>query len=89
MSESLEQDEATGSRQQFVKTGIACDRVRQMTKQCIKESECVQLKRSKARDCLGDADLPDKCLQLYYTLTECRRNMIDPRARFRGRKGDI
>jgi hypothetical protein len=48
--------------QMMEKTGVACDRIRKMTKQCIKESECVQVKRNRARDCLNDGDLPEKVI---------------------------
>jgi len=27
----------------FVKTGIACDRIRNQVKKCIKESDCIQV----------------------------------------------
>uniref|UniRef100_A0A914GR80 Cytochrome c oxidase assembly factor 5 n=1 Tax=Globodera rostochiensis TaxID=31243 RepID=A0A914GR80_GLORO len=71
------------------RTGIACDRIRQQLKNCIKGSECIQIKRKKAKECHDELDLPPKCIQLMYVLSECKRNMIDPRARFRGRKGDM
>ncbi|KAL3085033.1 hypothetical protein niasHS_010102 [Heterodera schachtii] len=73
----------------ITRTGIACDRIRQQLKKCIKESDCIQIKRKKARECHEELDLPQHCIHLMYSLAECKRNNIDPRARFRGRKGDL
>ncbi|KAF7634569.1 hypothetical protein Mgra_00006017 [Meloidogyne graminicola] len=80
-------EEAQAAEQ--IKSGFACDSLRQQTKMCIAESECIQLKNRKARECVEDGDIPYKCQQLMYILSECRRNSIDPRARFRGRRGDM
>lgn len=73
------------------KTGIACDRLRKEVKRCIKESECIQIDRRKAKECLEarDGRVPDRCYSLLSTFSDCKRSIIDRRARFRGRKGDI
>uniref|UniRef100_A0AC34QJR8 Cytochrome c oxidase assembly factor 5 n=1 Tax=Panagrolaimus sp. JU765 TaxID=591449 RepID=A0AC34QJR8_9BILA len=73
------------------KTGIACDRLRQELKRCIKESACVQIDRRPAAECINahDGTVPDRCFVLLTSFTDCKRSMIDMRSRFRGRKGDI
>ncbi|KAH7731901.1 Protein Y18D10A.16 [Aphelenchoides avenae] len=73
------------------KTGIACDRLRQALKKCIKDSECVQLDRRPAKECLQarDGRVPDRCYSLLATFSDCKKSMVDMRSRFRGRKGDM
>ncbi|MFH4973976.1 hypothetical protein AB6A40_000685 [Gnathostoma spinigerum] len=73
------------------KTGIACDRLRQELKKCIKESDCIQKEHRRARECINahDASVPERCFSLLTSLSDCKRSMIDMRSRFRGRKGDI
>lgn len=73
------------------KTGVACDRLRKELKRCIKESNCVQIDRRSAKNCLDaeDGRVPDRCYSLLNTFCDCKRSIIDQRARFRGRKGDI
>uniref|UniRef100_A0A914LUY3 Cytochrome c oxidase assembly factor 5 n=1 Tax=Meloidogyne incognita TaxID=6306 RepID=A0A914LUY3_MELIC len=82
-------DEALEEAQKQTKSGIACDGIRQQVKQCLLESDCIKIKMKRARECVEDNDLPTNCQQLLYILHECRRNSIDPRARFRGRRGDM
>lgn len=73
------------------KTGVACDRLRQELKRCIKESDCVQIDRRLAKNCLDahDGRVPNRCYLLLNTFCDCKRSIIDQRSRFRGRKGDI
>ncbi|KAI1702670.1 hypothetical protein DdX_15349 [Ditylenchus destructor] len=75
------------------KTGIACDRLRKAVKECLKQSDCVQVDRRSAKECVkngrDDGSVPEKCFSLLTTLYQCKTSMIDRRARFRGRKGDL
>ncbi|CAD5212991.1 unnamed protein product [Bursaphelenchus okinawaensis] len=82
------EDEGVGQQQ---KTGIACDRLRQELKRCIKESDCVQKDRRSAKECINahDGTVPDRCFTLLTTFSDCKRSIVDMRSRFRGRKGDI
>ncbi|KAL7077686.1 hypothetical protein ACQ4LE_003045 [Meloidogyne hapla] len=84
--ESLEEAQAAAQQQ---KSGLACDSIRKQAKMCIAESECIQIKKKRARECVEDHDIPFKCQQMLYILSECRRNSIDPKSRFRGRRGDM
>ncbi|VDN52256.1 unnamed protein product [Dracunculus medinensis] len=72
-------------------TGRSCDRLRKEVKRCIKESDCVQKARRPAKECVQarDGSVPTRCYKLLSLLSDCKRSMIDMRARFRGRKGDL
>uniref|UniRef100_A0A914WIR7 Cytochrome c oxidase assembly factor 5 n=1 Tax=Plectus sambesii TaxID=2011161 RepID=A0A914WIR7_9BILA len=73
------------------KTGRACDRLRQELKACIKESDCVQVLRRSATECINatDGSVPRECFHLLTSFSDCKRSMVDMRSRFRGRKGDM
>ncbi|KAI6183129.1 Cytochrome c oxidase assembly factor 5 [Aphelenchoides bicaudatus] len=73
------------------KTGRSCDRIRQELKRCIKESDCVQVQRRSAKECVNahDGTVPDRCFQLMNLFGDCKRSLVDMRSRFRGRKGDL
>uniref|UniRef100_A0A914BXF4 Cytochrome c oxidase assembly factor 5 n=1 Tax=Acrobeloides nanus TaxID=290746 RepID=A0A914BXF4_9BILA len=73
------------------KTGIACDRVRLLAKNCVKFSECVQVQKRGAKECVEarDGTVPKKCYDFITTLGECKHSMLDRRSRFRGRKGEL
>lgn len=60
------------------KTGIACDRLRQELKKCIKQSDCVQKDRRLAKDCIRSSDgtVPDRCFSLLSTFSDCKRSMV-------------
>ncbi|CAJ0954498.1 unnamed protein product, partial [Mesorhabditis belari] len=72
-------------------TGVACDRLRQALKKCIKDSPCVQRDARSAQDCINahDGTVPDRCFSLLSNFSDCKRSMVDMRSRFRGRKGDV
>uniref|UniRef100_A0A914YMD2 Cytochrome c oxidase assembly factor 5 n=1 Tax=Panagrolaimus superbus TaxID=310955 RepID=A0A914YMD2_9BILA len=73
------------------KTGRACDRLRIELKRCIKESECIQIDRRPAAECIkaSDGSVPNRCFILLSGFADCKRSMVDMRSRFRGRKGDL
>lgn len=60
------------------KTGIACDRLRQELKRCIKESPCVQVDRRSAAECINvhDGTVPDRCFVLLTAFGDCKRSMV-------------
>ena len=60
------------------KTGIACDRLRQELKRCIKESACVQRDRRPAAECIksSDGSVPDRCFILLSSFSDCKRSMV-------------
>uniref|UniRef100_A0AC35U8L8 Cytochrome c oxidase assembly factor 5 n=1 Tax=Rhabditophanes sp. KR3021 TaxID=114890 RepID=A0AC35U8L8_9BILA len=71
-------------------TGRSCDKLRMELKRCIKESICVQVDGRKAQDCLNSKEnVPDRCYILLSNFTDCKKSLVDMRARFRGRKGDM
>ena len=60
------------------KTGRSCDRLRQELKRCIKESECVQIDRRPAAECVKakDGRVPDRCYTLMSTFSDCKRSLV-------------
>jgi hypothetical protein len=60
------------------KTGIACDRVRLLAKNCVKFSECVQVQKRGAKECVEarDGTVPKKCYDFITTLGECKHSMV-------------
>ncbi|XP_067416103.1 cytochrome c oxidase assembly factor 5 [Emydura macquarii macquarii] len=63
--------------------GRACAGVREDLKQCLSESACVRQEGKSPRQCLKEGH----CRKFQITFFECKRSMLDGRARFRGRKG--
>ncbi|KAM9173609.1 cytochrome c oxidase assembly factor 5 [Pangshura tecta] len=63
--------------------GRACAGVREDLKQCLLETACVIQEGKSARQCLKEGH----CRSLQVSFFECKRSMLDARARFRGRKG--
>ena len=60
------------------KTGRSCDRLRQELKRCIKESDCVQIDRRPAAECVQarDGRVPDRCYTLMTTFSDCKRSLV-------------
>lgn len=67
----------------------ACAGVRADLKMCLLESNCCKIDKKTPRECLNthDESVPTECQVLRNTFFECKRSMLDNRARFRGRKG--
>jgi len=69
-----------------------CDALRIDLKSCLVESDCVKVHGLTPRDCLTSKDpaimlsVPQHCMQLRQAFFECKRSLLDMRARFRGRK---
>jgi len=73
-----------------------CDAIRIDLKNCLLESECCRERpgreRLTPRQCLTSTDpeilqgVPQQCFRLKQALFECKRSLLDMRARFRGRK---
>ncbi|CAF1299938.1 unnamed protein product [Adineta ricciae] len=78
--------------EQQKKPHAACDLLRYDLKMCLLASDCCKLGHTP-KECLSNEKLrefvPEECRRLSYTFFECKRSMIDMRARFRGRKGEI
>ncbi|CAF3967656.1 unnamed protein product [Rotaria magnacalcarata] len=78
--------------EQQKKPHAACDLLRYDLKMCLLASDCCKLGHTP-KECISNDKLrefvPDECRRLAYTFFECKRSMIDMRARFRGRKGEI
>ncbi|KAK3599979.1 hypothetical protein CHS0354_012632 [Potamilus streckersoni] len=69
----------------------ACDGLRTRLKECLILSDCVQKDDKTPKECLNlknDPSVPHECLLLRNAFYDCKRSIIDMRARFRGRKGD-
>lgn len=60
------------------RTGIACDRLRQELKRCIKESDCVQKDRRSAKECINatDGTVSNRCFALLTTFSDCKRSIV-------------
>ncbi|CAF0837066.1 unnamed protein product [Didymodactylos carnosus] len=71
----------------------ACDLLRYDLKMCLLESDCCKKYGKTPKQCLQDESMrdhvDDECRRLAYTFFECKRSMIDMRARFRGRKINV
>ncbi|KAJ6667417.1 hypothetical protein lerEdw1_016538 [Lerista edwardsae] len=63
--------------------GRACAGVREDLRCCLLECPCVVKEGKSPKHCLKEG----YCKSLQVTFFECKRSMLDPRARFRGRKG--
>jgi len=69
-----------------------CDAIRIDLKDCLLESDCCRVRGLTPRQCLASKDaevrqdVPQYCMQLRQALFECKRSLLDMRARFRGRK---
>ncbi|KAL3880210.1 hypothetical protein ACJMK2_032467 [Sinanodonta woodiana] len=69
----------------------ACDGLRTRLKECLILSDCVQKGGKTPKECLnlkGDPSVPNECQLLRTAFYDCKRSLIDMRARFRGRKGE-
>ncbi|XP_059607726.1 cytochrome c oxidase assembly factor 5 [Phlebotomus argentipes] len=67
----------------------ACAGVRADLKMCLLKSDCCKKEGKTPRECLSrtDGSVPSECHVLRNTFFECKRSVMDNRARFRGRKG--
>ncbi|KAF7253990.1 Cytochrome c oxidase assembly factor 5 [Varanus komodoensis] len=63
--------------------GRACSGVREDLVTCLVEHACVAEEGKSPRQCLKEGH----CNKFLVSLFECKRSMLDCRARFRGRKG--
>ncbi|XP_028846972.1 cytochrome c oxidase assembly factor 5 [Denticeps clupeoides] len=63
--------------------GRACAGVREDFKNCLLQHDCVLKDGKKPSECLKEGH----CRSLQVSFFECKRSMLDTRARFRGRKG--
>ncbi|XP_005575108.3 cytochrome c oxidase assembly factor 5 [Macaca fascicularis] len=61
----------------------ACGGLKEDLGECLLQSDCVVQEGKSPRQCLKEGH----CSALKYAFFECRRSMLDNRARFRGRKG--
>jgi len=66
-----------------------CSAIRADLKMCLLESDCCKDRKKTPRECLTSHDprVPEECFALKTLLFECKRSLLDNRARFRGRKG--
>ncbi|RWS03579.1 cytochrome c oxidase assembly factor 5-like protein [Dinothrombium tinctorium] len=80
---SSEADDASKKRRK-----PSCENVRTEFKQCVLESDCVRVNKKHPNDCVLQHDVPESCQNLRTLMFECKRSLLDNRARFRGRKGD-
>ncbi|KAJ1118530.1 hypothetical protein NDU88_006721 [Pleurodeles waltl] len=60
-----------------------CSGVREDLKTCLLETDCVLKEGKTPKECLKQGH----CRALQVTFFECKRSILDNRARFRGRKG--
>jgi len=69
----------------------ACWKVRYELKKCLIESPCMQEDKWSAKRCLTDSNarINKQCHSFLTLYRTCRRQQIDMRSRFRGRKGDV
>lgn len=79
-----------GEEVQLPGTGRACENLRLQLRACVLKSDCVQKKGLSPKDCINQAhySVAPECFQLRNSFVGCKRSTVDPRARFRGRKGD-
>ena len=69
-----------------------CDALRIDLKTCLLESPCCQNLGLSPLECVRSKDpdvvasIPPRCYQLRQAFFECKRSLLDMRARFRGRK---
>ncbi|XP_071125135.1 cytochrome c oxidase assembly factor 5-like [Mytilus galloprovincialis] len=68
----------------------SCDRLRHELRDCLIYSDCVQKDKRTPRECLKlgthNPTVPMECHELRYRFFQCKRSIIDMRARFRGIK---
>ncbi|NP_001165254.1 cytochrome c oxidase assembly factor 5 [Xenopus laevis] len=60
-----------------------CGGVKEDLKNCLLQSDCVLQEGKSPKECLKEG----YCKALQVTFFECKRSILDNRARFRGRKG--
>ncbi|XP_015266680.1 PREDICTED: cytochrome c oxidase assembly factor 5 [Gekko japonicus] len=60
-----------------------CAGIREDLRFCLLESFCVVQEKKSIKQCLKEGN----CSGLLVSFFECKRSMLDNRARFRGRKG--
>ncbi|KAG5675816.1 hypothetical protein PVAND_005687 [Polypedilum vanderplanki] len=72
-----------------LKDKSACANIRADLKMCLLQSDCCKIQKKTPRECLNanDGSVPTECQALRNTFFECKRSILDNRARFRGRKG--
>ncbi|KAL1456135.1 hypothetical protein WDU94_000885 [Cyamophila willieti] len=64
----------------------ACAGSRADLKLCLLETDCCQIEKKTPRQCILEGKAP-QCMALKNTFYECKRSLLDNRARFRGHKG--
>merc|ERR1712047_196903 len=62
---------------------FACSDLRWRFKQCVMQDPCVLGGRTPS-DCLSSKSISQACLDLNFSLTQCRRKKMDPRTRIKG-----
>lgn len=72
-----------------LKDQTSCAGLRADLKMCLLKSDCCKDRKKTPRDCLHvtDGSVPQECFALREAFFQCKRSMLDNRARFRGRKG--
>ncbi|KAG8452183.1 hypothetical protein GDO86_004104 [Hymenochirus boettgeri] len=60
-----------------------CAGVKEDLKNCLLQSDCVLQEGKNPKECLKEGH----CKALQVSFFECKRSILDTRARFRGRKG--
>lgn len=60
-----------------------CSGAKEDLRTCLLETDCVLKDGKSPRQCLKEGH----CRALQVTFFECKRSLLDTRARFRGRKG--
>eukprot|EP00042_Codosiga_hollandica_P013150 m.29919 g.29919 ORF g.29919 m.29919 type:complete len:72 (+) comp40790_c0_seq2:76-291(+) len=67
----------------------SCEGLREQVRRCLSESECMNLHRKSAQDCIqpNAEGMTAQCKSIVQALFECKRSMLDMRQRFRGSKG--
>ncbi|CAM1292357.1 Uncharacterised protein g416 [Pycnogonum litorale] len=65
-----------------------CEGVKRDLKACLLDSDCVKLHKKTPKECLRshDPSISPECYKLRLLFFECKRSLLDNRARFRGRK---
>ncbi|EGC30856.1 hypothetical protein DICPUDRAFT_157357 [Dictyostelium purpureum] len=63
--------------------GSPCQGIKDNLAECVRNSECMA-KGLTFHECIKSKDLDSECKELLYALFKCRKDMYDPRNRFRG-----
>ena len=69
-------------------TSRACWKLRYGLKKCIVESDCINIDKWSAKECMSNPSsrITESCRNLVYSYNQCRKSMLDMRTRFRGIK---